>query len=174
MEVRRVKKWRAAVSLCKLAVAALLAVTLTVSIGAFLGIPQDVDRLEQKLRAFEEATYVNGRVVSEEERDKALTRAGHTFHLPPSTTASAPVVHYSTSGLLEGALRWYPSVFGVSLLAFLALLRPGIPAGLVVLLAMAPLSFFLSEAVAVAVAVAGLAYLAVEVILRRTSASRDR
>jgi hypothetical protein len=39
---------------------------------------------------------------------------------------------------------------------------------------MAPLSFFLSEAVAVAVAVAGLAYLAVEMILRRISISRDR
>jgi hypothetical protein len=169
-----VNKWRTTVGICKLVVAVIMAVALTVSIGTFFGIPQDVDRLEQKLRAFEEATYVNGRVATDEERDAALTKAGHTFHLPSSTTSSAPVVRNPLIGLLEGAVRWYPKIFCLSLLAFLALLRPGFLAGLVVLIALAPLSYLLSQAVAVAVAAAGLAYLAIEMILRQVGHSRDR
>lgn len=155
----------------RLILATFLAVAATVGVGAFFGIPQDVSRLEEKLEALKEATYVNGRVVSTEERDKNLADAGHTFHLPSSSTELAPVPVYSLRGLVEGALRWYPVLFGATLLASLLVIRPGVLGGLIGLILLSPLALLMSLEVSIALGVAALAYCSVEYVRARPKAS---
>jgi hypothetical protein len=167
------KKRSVSVVLGKLLMAVILATVTTFAIGMQFGIPLDVKSLERNLQALERASYIDGRAVSDEVRDKALADEGYTFHSPASGSATPPVGQLKIFNLFEGALRWYPGVFGVSFLLFLSLLRPGVFAGVLVVVALSPLALILSAKVAVYVALAGLTYFSVEKIRTRVHASPD-
>lgn len=155
----------------KLVIAALSAVVVTVTIGMFFGIPRDVRGLEERLQAFEDASYRDGRAVSDEERSKALVEEGHTFHLPGHQPPASPLPPRSVWSGIEDAIRWYPAIFGVSLLAFLVLLRPGAYAGMALILAVYPSAVFMGVAVSLAVGAAGFLYAGGEMARRRIRAS---
>lgn len=159
--------------LLRICIAILLAVFATAVIGIQLGTPQDIDSVERNIRAIEQASYKDGRAVSYEERDKALTDAGHTFHLPSSSTSPPQSTHQSTLRVLEGAIRWRPWLFSASLLVLLLILRPAKYAGFVMAIVLAPVALILSTAVSIAVAAAGLVYSMIEIVRRRAGTSES-
>lgn len=138
------------------------AIVATVGIGSFVGIPADVRSLNSKIEAFERASFNNGRAVSPEERDKALTDAGYNFHLRTSESPPPPVIRTSLKAMVEGALIWHPAILFVSLIGSLLVFRPGRAGGCVLLVFFAPAAILMSSEVAVAVGLASLIYLGFE------------
>lgn len=167
---RLVNKRSAGVVLGKLLMAVALAIVATLVVGMMFGIPRDVESLERKLQAFEQASYKDGRAVSDEVRNKTLTEQGHTFHVPSSSSAPS-VGQYKVMNLFEGALRWYPGVFGIALLLFLSVIRPGMYAGVSVTVVIAPLALILGQKLAICVALVGLVYFALEKVRTRARAA---
>lgn len=167
---RWVNRWSAAIVLGKLLMAVVLAVAATVVIGMMFGIPRDAESLERKLQAFEQASYRDGRAVSDEVRNKTLTEEGYTFHAPPGGSASS-VGQYKVMKLFEGAIRWYPGVFGIAFLLSLSVIRPGMYAGIFVTVVIAPLALILGQKVAIFVALVGLIYFALEKVRTRGRAA---
>lgn len=160
------------IELFKLLVATVAAVAVTTTVGIFQGIPRDIDSLERKIQAFEQASYENGRPVSDERRDKTLADAGLHFDLQSSSTSTSQVQGHSFSKLLETAVRWYPTVFCLTLLVVLFLLRGGYLAGTLLTLAIAPLATLASASLAGSIAASGCLYL-IAVFLRRAALSKS-
>ena len=103
-----------------------LSILCTSAIGFHLGAPADPQLAEERIRAFYEASYRDGKLIGAHERDRILREKGYDFS-PPAESASL----ISRSVAL---LNWYPAIFGLSLAAFLLLVRPrlrGAGAGIV-------------------------------------------
>jgi hypothetical protein len=168
MEARLVMPRQVGVELLKVFLATFAAVVVTTVVGMFLGIPQDVDRLEKNIRAFELASYEASPEENIEQRDVPLTNAGQNPNARSSTSSSPLRFKHSVRSLLEGAVRWYPTIFCVALLGFLLLLRAGLLSAAFLILGLAPLSSLLDPGLGLSIAVFGSIYLVFAFMLRKT------
>lgn len=153
--------------LLKVFLATVAAVALTTAIGMFIGIPQDVDRLEENIRSFELASSDVGPNNSIEPPNKTLNNEAHDSN-PGSSTANPPLAFkHSFRSLLEGAVRWYPAIFCGALLGFLLLMRAGLLSAALLILGLAPLASLLDPGLALWIAVAGSIYFFFFFLLRK-------
>lgn len=138
-----------------------LAALCTLVVGFHLGAPVDPRLAEDRIRAFYDASYKEGALVSAEERDRTLADRGHEF--------TAPTRMPSAFSRMVSLLNWYPWAFGTSLAACLFLFRPRLRGAMAGVAAVALVALFGGPSAGIASGAALGAYLVMEAVFSRRS-----